>query len=166
MTVLTTALDFLKGECLSIALPSANNPLTTTQKLSLIQYTHLAHILCVQPLQNAAMHALCTSILRRPQDWSDTWAVADLLNESTFEGNPARRVLFDGPSCLLQDKKRKQLPCGVEERDIICMNRGVKAMWRPGGTMAIENDENDDCMDEDMDEDIDDEEKEDENGDF
>lgn len=139
MRVLTSALEFLEGGCLSIALPDNKTPLTTAQKSTLIQYTHLAHSLSIRPLQNAAMHALCTSILRRPQDWSDQSEVTELLNKMTFETNPARRVLMDGSKCLLPDKNCKILPCGVEQRDLICMNRGAKALWRSGGPMTFEH---------------------------
>lgn len=138
MHVLTSALEFLEGGCLSIALPDSNTPLTTAQKSTLIQYTHLAHSLSIRPLQNAAMHALCTSILRRPQDWSDQCEVTELLKKMTFETNPAWRVLMEGSNCLLPDKNCKVLPCGVEQRDLICMNRGVKALWRSGGPMTFE----------------------------
>lgn len=157
MAVLISALEFLKGETLSIILPGTKTSLTVGQKLVIIQYTHLAHTLSIQPLQNAAMHALCASILRRPKDWSDTWAIADLMNEMTTEGNPARRVLFDGPNCLLPNKDRKQLPCGVVARNIICMNRRVKAMWKPRATTPAEYAEDDDSMDVDSDDEMEEE---------
>ncbi|KAK5050342.1 hypothetical protein LTR84_003623 [Exophiala bonariae] len=136
--VLKRALKFLQGGPLAIPLPDNDTPLTKKQKSTLVQYTHLAHMLSIQPLQNAAMHALCTSILRRPQDWSDQVELGALLQKMTFKTNPARRVLIDGPDCLLSDKNSQDLPCGVEQRDIICMNRGIKALWRTGGRMSFE----------------------------
>ena len=138
LRVLKKALKFLQGGSLSIRLPDNDTPLSKAQKSTLLQYTHLAHMLSIQPLQNAAMHALCTSILRRPQDWSDRWEIASLLKETTFKTNPAHRVLIDRSNCLLPNKDRQDLPCGVEQRDIICMNRGVKALWKKGGRMSFE----------------------------
>jgi len=151
MPVLISALEFLRGEPLSIILPGTKTKLTVGQKIVLIQYIHLAHALSIQPLQNAAMHALCASILRRPKDWSDTQAVAKLVKEMTTRGNPARRVLFDGPNCLLPGKKDKQLACGVVARGIICMNGRVNAMWTPLTVMPTDDSEDDDSTDLDSD---------------
>ncbi|KEF51805.1 uncharacterized protein A1O9_12142 [Exophiala aquamarina CBS 119918] len=90
--VLQRAVNFLQGKPLFVYLRTLEAPLMDKERRWLIQSTHLAHVLKIEYLQRAAMHALYTWILRRPEDWSDTSASRRLLEGLTTEGNPARRV--------------------------------------------------------------------------
>lgn len=119
--VLRRVADFLRGDALRIKLGSVDEPLNPKQKRWLVQYVHVAHVLRIGCLIKPAMHALCASIVRRPQDWSDTAVTRELLDEITVEGNPARRVLLEVPHCMLPDIPNDYtLPCGREQVDAIC----------------------------------------------
>jgi hypothetical protein len=121
--VLRRVVGFLRGYHLLVNLGTLEKQLTDKQKLWLIQHTHLAHIFKIECLQRAAMHALCASILRRSEDWSDTSASQRLLDEFTYAGNPARRVLLEGPGCILPSATGKEtLPCSKEQVESICFD--------------------------------------------
>ncbi|KAJ9606475.1 hypothetical protein H2200_009436 [Cladophialophora chaetospira] len=92
--VVEACLSYLEGEYLFIKLPPS--PLSDEFKTKLLQHTHFAHVLNIPRLMRAAMHALCTTVHSSPIDWVYDDAMIKLLDEFTFEGNPARRYLSSG----------------------------------------------------------------------
>ncbi|KIW20420.1 hypothetical protein PV08_00995 [Exophiala spinifera] len=87
------AVDFLKGQFLSVKFGALDTQVATAEKRRLLGLVHVAHALAIEPLMHAAVHALCTAVLRRPDDWADVVANARLLRDTTFPSNPARRLL-------------------------------------------------------------------------
>ncbi|KAK5050343.1 hypothetical protein LTR84_003624 [Exophiala bonariae] len=113
--VLKRVADFLRGRTLYVSLGSIDEPLTPKQKRRLVQYVHIAHVLRIECLIKLTMHALCASIIRRSEDWSETFTTKELLDEITVENSPARRVLLEGPGCMLPAiSGRETLPCNPE----------------------------------------------------
>ncbi len=92
--VATNCIDYLKGEHLSIKLP--DSPVSEADKKTLLEYAHFAHVLTIKPLIMAAMHALVTTIQQYPESFIDHISTANLVGQTTFEGNPAGRLLTKG----------------------------------------------------------------------
>lgn len=131
--VLRQVVNFFHGYPFFVNLGTLEKPLAYKQKLWLIQLTHLAHILKIECIQRAAMHAVCASILRRSEDWSDTSASQRLLEEFTHEGNPARQVLLEGPGCMLPSATGKEtLPCSQQQSGINLFLPCIRLRWNPG----------------------------------
>jgi hypothetical protein len=96
-----SVVDYLKGDFLWVQFASVDTvQVTTMEKKRLLNLVHIAHALGIEVLMKAAVHALCVSVLRRPQDWANSADNEHLLNVTTFVSNPARRLSRHRPSLL------------------------------------------------------------------
>ena len=122
--------EYLKGEPLLIKLPSLHA--SNEAKKYLLEFCHFAHILGIQPLMNAAMHALCTHICRSQKDWEDDDVNAQLLEGFTFDGNPARTYLKPPTSVVPGVTGEKGLLCDKDEVLRVCKidEDSVASLWR------------------------------------
>ncbi|KAI1622734.1 hypothetical protein EDD37DRAFT_488741 [Exophiala viscosa] len=122
LVLVRNVVDFLKGEFLFVALSLMDIQTTARQKEVLLTYAHIAHLLGIDALMKAALHALYVSVLRRPQDWADLDDNQRVLEEFTFSNNPARRLLSGGRqhSILPNVTGEAALPCEEGRRREIC----------------------------------------------
>ncbi|KAK5036987.1 Inhibitor of growth protein 3 [Exophiala sideris] len=130
-------INFLRGDFLFVTLSLMDVQTTARQKEVLLTYAHIAHVMGIDALMKAAMHALCVSVLRRPQDWANLVDNQRVLEEFTFSNNPARRLLSGGRqhSILPNVTGEAALPCEEGRRREICDvgRRGARVMgtWGP-----------------------------------
>ena len=129
--VIDGCLDYLEGRGLTIALPVP--PVSADSKRRLFEYCHFAHIFGIGPLMRAVMHALCTTIHRHPEDWMDIEAIKELLEQKTFEGNPARRYFAWTPASGIIPWLigKNGLPCTEADIKHACEVSwvGLKGLW-------------------------------------
>ncbi|KAJ9606474.1 hypothetical protein H2200_009435 [Cladophialophora chaetospira] len=118
--VLTATIEYLQGEPLHIKLPTP--PLSYAQKTRLLDFSHLAHLFAIDELMSAAMHALCTAYHRVPMDWVYDERMKALLEETTFEGNPARRYIESTSKnpAIIASVDKNGLPSNPDIIDDIC----------------------------------------------
>lgn len=137
MVLVQNVVEFLKGKALFVTLSPVDIQTTARHKELLLTYAHIAHSLEIKALMKAAMHSLCVSVLRRPQDWSNLDDNRHFLEAYTFPDNPARRLLSgDRPHSILPNVTGEAaLPCGAGRRRAICDMRGrgarVMGTWGP-----------------------------------
>jgi hypothetical protein len=118
-----SVVDYLKGDFLWVQFASVDTvQVTTMEKKRLLNLVHIAHALGIEVLMKAAVHALCVSVLRRPQDWANSADNEHLLNVTTFVSNPARRLLgtVRRYSILPGVTGRTGLPCQEKDRANYC----------------------------------------------
>ncbi|KAK5553123.1 Inhibitor of growth protein 3 [Exophiala xenobiotica] len=118
-----SVVDYLKGDFLWVQFASvATVQVTTMEKKRLLNLVHIAHALRIEVLMKAAVHALCVSVLRRPQDWANNADNERPLNVTTFVSNPARRLLSTVRrySILPGVTGRTGLPCQEKDRAKYC----------------------------------------------
>jgi hypothetical protein len=127
--VANACIGYLNMPYLKIPLPTSS-PVPDATKKMLLEYTHFAHALGIQPLMNAAMHALTTMLYLHPDSFADDLSNKCLLEENTFKGNPARKVfqghifpelLGDGKGGLYCQRAYEQT-CAIDQE-------GVKTLW-------------------------------------